>query len=473
MLVRGSIAAALLGLLALHGCAYPAAKRAQGWTMVETEHIRLRTPLSRERAAAIARDMQQVRDVLAGAIFGCARIATDDVFAVTVLPAARYKEIARPGVAAFQARTAARWVPDFHSAIVMPDHLAGEARQVFQHELTHRLMHVCLPRAPRWLEEGLASVIETAVVEDGTVRVGVPAYILGEEGTRQRTGLFQGVNVTFLSRDRLPPLRELVSGRSFARGRQGDHGNRTMTASYAAAWALVHMLMIGDRGLRPSFAAFQTDLFHGREDPEDLLRRHFDLASLQARLDAYITRGRFPNVRMPIQIPGRRAPRTRSMSSGEGHLQWAWLWFLAGSDEAPPRRRTHLDAAMRDPAVRADAHALGAMLMVRLTGHVLAGAESMVDRGLTLEPDAPALLHAKVDLLMARRADPSGAADRLRRVARGPDQLCTVAEVDLVGGRAPQALALAAAALKRWPSASRCRHIFERARDALAPAPGA
>jgi hypothetical protein len=469
----GWIAAALLCLLALHGCAYPAAKRAQGWTMVETEHIRLRTPLSRDRATAIAREMQRVRDVLAGAIFGCAATATDDVFAVTVLPARRFKEIARPGVGAYQARTRARWLADFHSAIVMRDDLGRETRQVFQHELTHRLMHVCLPRAPTWLEEGLASLVETAVVEHETVIVGIPAYILGETGTRTWSGLYRGVDVTFLSRDHLPRIRDLMNERSFAEGAETAHGARARTARYAAAWALVHMLMVGDRTLRAPFIAFQNDLLHGREDPEDLLRRHFDVAALQARLDAYVARERFTYVRLPIQLPPRVAPRIRSMSSGEGHLQWAWLWTASRMDEAPSRRRAHLDAAIQDPGVRTQAYALSAMLRIRLGGHVLAGAERAVDDGLALEPDAPALLHAKVDLLLARRADPSAPADRLRRVARGAEQLCTVAEADLVSGRARQALALAAAALERWPGASRCRHIVERARAAIARAPGA
>lgn len=468
---RGSIAAALLLLLALHGCAYPAAKRAQGWTLVETEHIRLRTPLSRDRASAIAREMQRVRDVVAGTVVRCPVLADDDEIAVTVLPDRRFEEVAGKGLSGFHDPSGMGWLGDQAGAIVMEDDVDQRARQVFQHELSHRLMDLCLPRAPAWLDEGMASLVETAIVEQGKVDVGRAPYFLGDPGTQLRSGLHRGVVVRFLERRLLTRVKDLLRVRRLAEGTT-RRGRLRAVANYGAAWALVHMLLLGDRELRPRFIAFQRDLLGGDEHPIDLFLRHFDVEVVQARLDAYVARGWFPHAYHPIQVPARPAPRLRPMTSGEAHLHWAWLWSRTPSDEARERWREHLDAAMRDADMRADAHVLRAMILIE-EQEGRARAEREIDAGLELDPDAPGLLHAKVDLLLARGADPSAPAGRLRRVARGPQQLCALAHADLAAGRARQALALAAAALERRPSSARCRLVVDQARAAIARAPGA
>ncbi|HTE54042.1 MAG TPA: hypothetical protein VK698_24470 [Kofleriaceae bacterium] len=473
--MRGwSVVAALLSLVAVTGCAYKAQTRAQGWVMVETEHIRLRTSLSRSRAIELAREMQVVRDVLAGNVVRCPVIADDDKVAVTILPASRFTEIAPPALAGFQRRAKVTWLADYESAIVMRDDLSQDARQVFQHELSHRLMAMCLPRAPVWLDEGMASLVETALVKAGKVEIGIPPYVLVPERIQPRAGYFRDVRVVVLSTNLLPPIRDLMGINFFAASAGGgEHGLIRSAANYAAAWALVHMLMVGDVELRPRFVAFQQDLIHSETDPKDLFLKHFEGVPLQERLDAYIAGEKFALVRRPVAVPPRAAPRIRAMATGEANLHWAWLWSTLLKDgDAASHRREHLFAAMKDPGTRADAYVLKALLRLDGPDEDWAGAERDIEEGLRLEPDAPAVLHARIDLLLRRGADASVPAERLRRVARTSEQRCAVARVDLASGRARQSLVLATAGLKHRPSSWTCRKTVEQARDALAGAPG-
>jgi hypothetical protein len=458
--------------LAASGCAYRAQTRATGWLVVDTEHVRLRTTLSPRRAMRIARELQEIRDGLSGLVLRCGSSGKDDRIRVTVLPSSAFGDIAPERSDGVYREWTVPWLPDYEGQIIVPDNLGYNARQVYQHELTHRLVASCLRRPPLWLNEGLASMIETAVVEGETVTIGIPAYMIVKERQLPFARRYRGVRVVVVSRDSLPPIRRVVSLTPGAFHSSGSLGSMVTEGNYATAWALVHLLDLGADDLRARFLGFLEALRSGETDPEVLFAAYFGDARLQDRLNDYLSRGKFPSRRFRIPPPRYADLRARHMTAGEAHAHWAWMWLTsARNGESRERMREHLDAAKADPAARAGAHVLAAAFS-RFAGDV-SGAEREVNEGLRVAPDDPGLLHARVDLLLARGADASAAAAQLGAVARTAEQLCAVARADLVGGHPGRALAFAARGRAMKPNSTLCRRCVDVATKAIArAAPG-
>ena len=453
----------VLGILGVAGCSYQAQTRASGWSLIETEHIRLRTNLPSGRAVAIAREMQELHDVLAGNVVRCPVIAPDDRFPVTVLSSSEYEEIARTGWGAFTRHMGVTWLSDYETQIVMPDAFGRDVRQDFQHELTHHLLAMCLPRAPLWLNEGMAKLVETAVLDGDVALIGLPPFALTRGESQPELRHFRGIEVTVLSRFLLPSVGEIVAMTDTLVGARGAHDRLRTAGRYAGAWALVHLLMIGDSELQPRFVAFLGELGRSKDAPAALFEKHFEGVPLQARLDRYVLDGLFRYARRPVSLPSRGVPRVRSMTAGEANLHLSWLWSDAPENaDAEERRREHQMAALADPAISGEVHTLAAILRMASSRDV-AAAEREIDEGLRVSADHPALLHAKVELLLHREADATDAAGRLRKVARTASQMCAVARVDLAAGRIQAAVQLIGAALKKRPSAWDCRAILDEA----------
>ncbi|HTE51504.1 MAG TPA: hypothetical protein VK698_11710 [Kofleriaceae bacterium] len=455
--------ALLITLLAATGCAYNAQKRATDWIVVETESIRLRTSLSPERAQEIARKLQELRDLLAGAVLRCAFREEAERIQVTVLPTSEFEDVYPQAEGTYRG-WALSWLPDYEGQIVLPNRFYSDSREVYQHELTHQLVKECMPRAPLWVDEGLATLLQTATIRDGRLVVGLPAYVFRRNLTFPERGHADGVDVIEIRAGWLTPVDTVVhlpSEQFHAGSIWGGGGHR----NYATSWLLVHMLELGADDLHSRFVAFLTGLRRVDADPEKLFAAHFGDVDLQARLRAYILRGRYPYVVLRTAVPRRAAPLVRPMSPGEGHLQWAWLWAGVSGDKGGRHLREHLDAAERDPNTTGRAHLLAAI--TRALARDLAGAEREVQVGLRAAPDDPALLHAEIDLLIARDADPSRVAARLRPLARTADQLCSVAAADLVARDVRQALNLGLRALQRKPTSRTCRKIVELARTSM------
>lgn len=454
---------AVVGLMAFAGCSYQAQSRAAGWALVETEHIRLRTNLSSRRAIAIAREMQRLRDVLAGNVVRCPVIAPDDRFPVTVLSSSEYEEIARTGSGAFTRHMGLTWLPDYETQIVMPADILRDVRQDFQHELTHHLLAMCLPRAPLWLNEGMAKLVETAVVDRDVVLIGLPPFALTQGDSQPELRHFRGVEVMVLPRSLLPSVDEVVAMTDTLVGERGAHDELRSAGRYAGAWALLHLLMIGDPEQQPRLVAFLGELARSKEDPAALFEKHFAGVALQEKLDRYVLDGLFRYARRPVRAARRGAPRVRAMTAGEANLHLAWLWSGATDKaDAEARRREHQAAALADPSSRGEAHTMAAVVRLA-SSRDFAAAEREIDEGLRVAPSDATLLHAKVDLVLHRKGDATEIAGRLREVARTASQMCAVARVELAAGRLQAAVQLARAALKRRPSAWDCREVLDEA----------
>lgn len=454
----------LVVVVVLGGCSYKAHKSASGWLVVDTEHIRLRTNVSRARATQLAFELQHIRDVLAGHALRCASRGGADRLPVTVLPPSEYDDIARKGVAAFFRRSAAGWLPDYQAHIVLPDDLDPKSRQVFQHELTHYLVDSCLPAAPKWLSEGLASFLETAVLDAGELTFGAPPYLILNLPIEPKAGYSRSIVVTVMPLRMVPPLHRLFAA---SPGQWMSHDSLANVGRYAAAWALVHLLEIGDPDLHGRFQAFLGELHQLGGNPDALFARAFDGVQLQARLNEYLRRGKYRLFATRVGPPRKSVARVRAMSDSEGHVHRAWLWSLPGGARQPMHE--HLAAARKDPTTRVRAHLLAALILV--DDNDLPAAEREVAAALREAPRDAALLYAYLALLLEREAplvDILAAADRLRPVARTPDQVCTLGRVELGRGNPKGALEHAVRGLRRKPSSSLCRSVHDGARQATA-----
>jgi len=227
--------ACLALVLASGGCFYRVQSRATGWLLVDTEHVRLRTNVSSERARELAGELQRVRDALSAVALRCALRERPEPLQVTVLRASEFREIVPEGFVGGYRQWTVNWLTEYQGHIVLPDDLDRHARQVYQHELTHHLIASCLPRTPLWLNEGMAKFLETAVVEEGKVTLGLPPYVIVRYRQPPDEGHHRGVRVVLLSRHSIPSLRRLVALGSKDFYLSGHHGSIQTEGNYAAA----------------------------------------------------------------------------------------------------------------------------------------------------------------------------------------------------------------------------------------------
>ena len=452
------------------GCAYRASKRASGWLVVETENVRLRTNLARGPAVQLTLEMQRIRNALADNALKCAFEGSSDRFPVTVLPASQYRDFAPEHAAAYYRTASVAWLPDYDAQIIVPDDLGPYSKQVFQHEMTHHLVASCLPGAPMWLHEGLASLLETALVQSGKVTFGrAPFAIVDDARAQPRRVPDKDLNISLMPLHMLPPIRRLIASSS---DDWRTHDPIERHGYYASAWALIHFLELGAPDLRPRFMAYLQGLTRLDGDPQALFIKTFEGVPLQERLNAYLKAGVFPWLALRSSDGAVREEdaRVREMPEAEGHLHMGWLWSGVPGEEVREPLRQHLASAKQHQGTRADAHVLGAIILGQ--NQDPAGAEREVVEGTKYAPGDASLLQAHLHLLIERRASTAAvlaAAERLRPIARTADQLCMLANVELGKGDPAAARALAARGLTMKPRSRLCRRVEEMARSQQRP----
>jgi hypothetical protein len=466
--MRGCVGAVLLLAIASApgGCAYDAQKRAAVWSIAETENVLVRASVGPERAAEVAVEVQRIRDMLAGLVLRCAFEAKGEPIRVTVMSESEWNDFAPREMRGQYRSWSITWLPEFEAQIVMPDGHDRELTQLYQHELTHHLVASCFPSAPTWLNEGLAKFLETITEEDGQVLLGVPPYALLAGRRLPTVSVYRGLHIQVLSLERLPSIAHVVAMPSADFYRRTDHDALRAVENYATSWALVHLLELGAEDLRLRFHMFLGHLRRPDADAAALFAEQFKGVDLQARLDSYLRAQTMPYELHRPTPPRKSTARVRPMNEGEAHLQMAWLWAGAiTDDDSRDHALAHLAAARERADSRARAHLLTAAILA--SSGDLERAESEVRAGLRAAPADPDLLQALVELLIVRRADASDAARRLQAVASSGEHLCALSGVELVTGRAASALAYAVRGIDVRPPSWRCRELIRRAREAV------
>ena len=199
-------------------------------------------------------------------------------------------------------------------AISMDPRLRDPFRTAF-HEYVHLHVKDNIPKAPLWLDEGLAELYGSMQFANGEALIGVP---LGY--------------IRLLREQELLPLKTL-----FEISTTSDHYNEDDKAGifYGQSWALVHYLMLADRGRQEQFKRFLQLVSRG-DDSSKAVEDSFGmtLPALEQEFRAYVRRGDFSAQRVtgidPQAYAAYTAMQRTSLSEGEANYYLGDLLYHIG-----------------------------------------------------------------------------------------------------------------------------------------------
>lgn len=217
------------------------------------------------------------------------------------------------------------------------------------HEYVHLHVRDNIPGAPLWLNEGLAELYGALQFSGNDALLGAPI----------------GYYTRLLRDQELLPLNTLLSI-----GTQSPHYNEQEKSGifYGQSWALVHYLMLGDRGRQEQFRRFLSQVSRG-EAAGKAIEDSFgvSLQTLEQELRAYVRRGDFSaqrvaNVDNPQAYASYTAMQRTSLSEGEANYYLGDLLLHIGRES--DAERYFKQAIALDPGF-APAYASLGLLCVR------------------------------------------------------------------------------------------------------------
>lgn len=192
--------------------------------------------------------------------------------------------------------------------ITMTTELHGvDPFHVIFHEYVHFLVNNNLSNVPLWLNEGLAEYYSTFQASDNNRKLRLGAPIEWHLQALQSRGLL--------------PLKTLL-----AVDENSPHYNERSKAGifYAESWAFVHYLMLeNNMERRPQLVRFLSRLNAGIS-LETNFRQSFgvDYAAMEAELDGYIKRFRFPVMDITVEKPIDYEKEMQSARATEAEVQY-------------------------------------------------------------------------------------------------------------------------------------------------------
>ena len=217
------------------------------------------------------------------------------------------------------------------------------------HEYVHGHVNENIPGAPLWLNEGLAEFYGSLQFSSGEAVLGTPLMHY----------------IRYLRQQELLPLTSL-----FSINTSSEHYNESDKTGvfYGQSWALVHYLMLGDRGRQDQFKRFLHLVSRGDSSAKAIEDTYgVTLAVLEQELQAYIRRGEFPTQRIasmdnPQAYAAYTAMQRSSLSEGEANHYLGDLLLHIGRSSDAERYFKH--AVALDPNF-APAHAALGQLYVQ------------------------------------------------------------------------------------------------------------
>ena len=372
--------------------------KTRGWVVVETADLRVRSDAGPERAVEMAAQYQRMHDAIAEHELHCGFDRLTLPLEITL-----FKQLTEPSFH----RTEQTALLGLRAQIVV--HTVSKDRSVgyFAHELTHRLLAVCFPSATAWLHEGMASFYETARLHGDSLELGFPpfAFMPRSNWVNRSVDLYEhevdGEPVWVLPEWMVPGANEL---RAMSRTEFYDPKIERKLLNYGGAWALVHLLKLGELSLSPQFVAYLNRLHDGKRESAAWAESFGD-RDIAGRYRAYLSEDPFSRVRS-VQVEEPQGLVARTMSSGDAALMLAQLedW---SDDKAAKRALAYIDFAADKDSTRLDAVLVrGALLAARGDE---AGAERTFEAALALDASNPdtlaAVLHFHMEqATMDRRA---------------------------------------------------------------------
>lgn len=211
------------------------------------------------------------------------------------------------------------------------------------HEYVHLHVKDNIPGAPLWLNEGLAELYGTLQFSGNDATLGAPLFHY----------------LRLLREQELLPLQTM-----FSIGTDSPHYNEQDKTGifYGQSWALVHYLMLGDRGRQEQFKRFLQQVGRG-ENPAKAVEDTFgmSLPALEQELRAYVRRGDLGAQRItgvnPEAYAAYTAMQRTSLSEGEANYYLGDLLLHMGRES--DAERYFKQAIALDPAFAPPYAALG------------------------------------------------------------------------------------------------------------------
>jgi tetratricopeptide (TPR) repeat protein len=192
------------------------------------------------------------------------------------------------------------------------------------HEYVHLHLRDNVPNTPLWLNEGLAELYGSLQFSGNDALLGAPIYPY----------------IHLLRDHELLPLETL-----FSIGTNSPHYNEQDKSGifYGQSWALVHYLMLGERGRQEQFKRFLQQVSRG-ENAAKAIEDSFGvtIARLEEDLRTYVRRGDFTAQRVasvddPQTYASYTAMQRTSLTEGEANFYLGDLLLHIGRDSDAER----------------------------------------------------------------------------------------------------------------------------------------
>jgi tetratricopeptide (TPR) repeat protein len=465
-----------LSIMSLLACgAGPLATSVEGgrpWHRVSSPHFVLSTNLGSSEARQVVEDLERVYWVLDRVAFPHARdlefVSEVAVFA-GIDDLAPLGHRATAGLYSFDGLALSDTAP----LMILPEQTLGRraSRELFQHELCHRFIHLRYPSAPAWLNEGLAEYFSTVELRSGWVTFG--HYLSRKSITNVwGWGLSDGDVYALVPREELPTFEELRA-LSYAKfygeftDPESDDAVKHRLLNYTAAWASVHALLTLPGG-RERFANYLARVHEGRTSEAEAFQAafgSFGTAGLHSAFERFTNAHDTELVRQELlSQPSKVEVRTTELSAAQAKLVIARSSATKTAEQKAHVRRLLDRAVELDPR---EPEALRDRGYARLESDDLPGALSDLESAHRLDPASPRYMHSLILALMSARAAGENTpalrarlltlSEQLYRVAVTSAQLNLVSRIQLlVGENAGAARQLAQRALRKDPTCYRC-----------------
>lgn len=178
---------------------------------------------------------------------------------------------------------------------------------------------------PLWLVTGLQGLYATSNQSDGRLTIGYE-----DEGT-----------IFSLKNDRLIPLDQLLGMTTAGATYQNDSGRFN-----AQAWALVHYLMLGEKGAnRPALTRFMNAILEGRSEAEAMQEAWPEgLEEVSKKFTRYVQKGVYRVTTLPMDLR-RLVKEIHATPAPEADVQLA-LGYLHLYFQSPPAAAPYFERAL-------------------------------------------------------------------------------------------------------------------------------
>ncbi len=449
--------------LALASCV---PKEPRVWTQAETEQVRVRGEMEMHAISQLAASVQEMWDALASSVLPCAFTPSLGSLELTVLSDEAYELVAPPATDGYYGGSTFDEAIGGTGMVVVRNRLSRGARQLIQHEMGHRLVHQCMPGAPAWLNEGLASFIETADAGDGRLSIGIAPYWPAADAKAIQLLTYRGLLIHEVPLSDVPAPNELTKlsvEEFYAFADTGTSAKQRRVAHYAAAWSLVHFLELGAPDLLSKWHSYLGAIASGRQDPGSAWDAEFGTQTLQTRLASYLQQDALPYTDLKYEPRQHEAPACRMLSPAEVDLHLARMNWLSGSGADDTALLDRLVRAVGDPSTAVRTGLLQAVIL--LQAERLTDAEAALESVLMREPGQvhalPLLLEVRLQL--SQQDEPPHprptlvrTVERLRQAPASAGRSIALARFELTFGDPSNASELSASTVQAWPRCARC-----------------